>query len=270
MFNKKFEVKLYVPENAEVTGDMPDRWANGLKNAAETMNDRRQAKIPDDETFIHRLAGPSTEGYAPYVPTGFISKSDRSAEAIRGTHSTNITTAFNRWNDKINKAFATSPDGVVAKEFKEKVDASKDIWAIRVGEGVLRLTGNKIRGRGVAPIAAFYLVGDKRAGDWIHADDYADGMPYDIAKIYQRVALKAAVQQRIIQGGMMIINQQLQPSAVTAENSTNTDLLNGLRDPAKCDVFVTTPANDKCFCVWAIDSETNRLYLWIQIGLTTP
>ncbi|MEW6027600.1 MAG: hypothetical protein AB1599_09950, partial [Planctomycetota bacterium] len=237
-FEKKFELKLYVPENAEVAGDMPDRWANNLKNAAEILNDRRQAKIPDDGTFIRRIGGPSTAGYAPYVPPGFISKSDRSAEAIKGTHSSNVTSAFNKWNDKMNSVFATK-DGIVAKEYKDKVEAAKDQWALKVGAKVLRLTGDKIRGRSVAPIAAFYLVGDTRSADWLHADDYSDGAPYDIAKIYQRVALKAAVQQRIIQGGLMIINQQLQASAVTAENSTNTDLLNGLRDPAKSDVFVT-------------------------------
>ncbi len=268
-FNKKFEVKLYVPENAEVAGDMPDRWANNLKNAAEVMNDRRQAKIPDDATFIHRMGGPATAGFAPFVPPGFISKSDRSAEAIKGTHSANVNAAFNKWNDKMNSVFATK-DGIVAKEFKEKVDASKDRWALKVGGGVLRLTGDKIRGRGVAPTTAFYLVGDARAADFLHADDYSDGAPYDIAKAYQRVALKASVQQRIIQGGLMIINQQLQASAVTAENSTNTDLLNGLRDPAKCDVFVAVPAPDTCFCVWAVDPDTKRLYLWIQVGLTTP
>jgi hypothetical protein len=266
-FVKQFELKLYVPEHAEPAGDMPDRWANNLKAAAANMNDRRQAKIPNDAEFIHRLGGPATAGFAPFVPPGFVSKSDRSAEAIKGTHSTNINTAFDRWNDKLNDVFATK-DGIVARDFKAKVDGSKDRWALRAGEKVLRLTGDKVRGRGVAPLVTFYLVGDTRAGDWLHADDYSDGAPYDIAKAFQRVALKAALQQRIIQGGLMIINQQLQASAVTAENNTNTDLLNGLRDPAKSDVFVTTPAADKCFCVWVVEPDTKRFYLWVQVGLT--
>lgn len=266
-FEKKFELKLYVPENAEVAGDMPDRWANNLKAAAEIMNDRRKEKIPDDATFIHKLGGPATAGYAPYVPAGFISKSDRSANGIKGSHATNITSAFNKWNEKLNAFFATV-DGVVAKVFKDRVDAAKDRWALAVGSKVLRLTGDKVRGRGVAPIAIYYLVGDARAADFLHADDYSDGSPYDIAKAYQRVALKASVQQRLVQGGMMIINQNLQASAITAENNTNTELLNGLRDTAKCDVFVTTPAADKCWCVWAIDPDTKRFYLWIQVGLT--
>ncbi|MEW6025686.1 MAG: hypothetical protein AB1599_00115 [Planctomycetota bacterium] len=268
MFTKHFELKLYVPESAEPAGDMPDRWAEGLKRAAEIMNDRRQAKIPDDATFIKDIATPSTKGYGPYVPPGFISKSDRTDSGIRGTHAKNIVTAYSKWNEKINDVFATK-DGVVARDFKARVDNAKDRWALKVMAKTLRLTGDRIRGRGVAPIAAFYLVGDERAQGWISSGDFADGMPYDIAKSRQRVALKAAVQQRIIQGGLMVINQDFKPEALQEENLVNTELLNGMRDPAKCDVFVTTPASDKCFCVWAQDAG-GLLYLWIQTGLTTP
>ncbi|MBI4712222.1 MAG: hypothetical protein HY762_02800 [Planctomycetes bacterium] len=266
MFNKKFEVKLYVPATWEVAGDMPDRWAEGLKRAAEVMNDRRQAKLPDDGTFILRMATPANEGYSPYVPSGFMSRSERSAEGIRGTHAANINQSFNRWNDNLNRAFATV-DGVVAKEFKAKVDAAKDRWAIRIADKALRFTGDRIRGRSVAPIASFYLVGDKRASGWIREADTADGAPYNIARDWERTAVKAAIQQKIIQGGVMITNQGYKTAAMDAENAVNTTLLNGLRDTAKCDAFVTTPASDKCFCVWALDGS-GLLYLHIQVGLT--
>ena len=266
MFTKKFELKLYVPENAEVSGDMPDRWARNLKAAAEEMNDRRQAKIPDDATFILRMATPATKAYSPFVPAGFISKSDRSAEGIRGAHAKNMTTAFNRWNDKSNAAFATK-DGIVAKDYKEKVDASKDRWALQIGAKTLRFTGDKIRGRGMAPIASFYLVGDERASGWIRESDLADGAPYSIARNRQRVSFKAAVQQRLIQGGLMVVNQGLSADAMLAENTVNADLLNSMRDPAKCDAFVAAPAADKCFCSWQLDGS-GLLYLWIQVGLT--
>lgn len=265
-FVKKFELKLYVPVTWEAAGDMPDRWANGLKNAAEVINNRRIEKIPDDGTFISEMAIPANKGYAPYVPSGFVSKSDRSDDGIKGSHAKNVTTAFNFWNDKINRAFATV-DGVVAKVFKDSVDAAKDRWALRVADKTLRFTGDKIRGRSVAPIAAYYLVGDERASGWIRPSDFADGAPYNIAGTRERVALKAAIQQRIVQGGQMVSSQEYSSSALLGENTVNTSLLNKLRDTAKCDPFVITPAPDKCWCVWALDGS-GLLYLHIQVGLT--
>lgn len=267
-FVKKFELKLYVPVHWEVAGDMPDRWANGLKNAAEVMNDRRQAKVPDDGTYISNVAIPANQGFSPFVTPGFVSKSDRTSDAIKATHAKNITTAFDRWNDKINEAFATVGD-VVAKEFKARIDASKDRWAKRIGEKALRFTGDKIRGLGVAPITAYYLVGDTRAKSWVQPSDMADGEPYNIAKDRQRVALKAAIQQRLIQGGLLVVNQELQPAAITAENTVNAQLLDGMRDPLKADAFVAVPAPNTCFCAWALDAN-QLLYLWVQIGLTIP
>jgi hypothetical protein len=261
-FEKKFEIKLYVPENVEVAGDMPDRWANGLKNAAQVMNDRRQEKIPDDGTFIKVMAERSSLNWRPMIDPAFTSKSDRTSKDITDHQATNLETSFNRWNDKINAAFAND-----AVDFKKQVDASKDRWALRVGEKTLRLTGDKIRGRGVAPIAAFYLVGDERAKAWLREGDVGAGDPYDIARTGERVALKAAIQQRFIQGGLTIITSKYNATTILNQNTVNTALLNGLRDGAKCDPFVTTPAPDKCWCVWALDDTF--LYLHIQVGLTT-
>jgi len=238
-FVKKFEIKLYVPEHVEVAADMVARWAGNLKNAAHE--------------------------YRPMIDPAFRSKSDRSSKDITDSQAANLQTAFNNWNDKINRAFATV-DGVDAKGFKEQVDASKDRWALKVGEKTLRLTGDKIRGRGVAPIAAFYLVGDDRAKAWLREGDLGGGDPYNIARAGERVALKAAIQQRLIQSGQMIINSKFDATTILNQNTVNTALLNGLRDPAKCDKFVLTPVANKCWCIWAMDDTF--LYLYVQVGLT--
>ncbi|MFH1231495.1 MAG: hypothetical protein V1709_08385 [Planctomycetota bacterium] len=267
MFTKKFELKLYVPVTWEVSGDMPDKWADGLKNNAERINDRRQAKIPDDGTFILKVADPATKGYALYVPDTYVSKRGRPAGGIRGSHAENIGTAFNDWNDKINAAFATV-DGIVAKVFKEKVDNAKVRWALKVADKTLRLTGDKIRGRSVAPIATYYLVGDERVSGWIREADYADGAPYNITTPRESNAVKAAIQQRLMQGGQLVINQGMQQDAIDAENAVNASLLTKLRETARCDAFVATPAVDKCFCSWQVDGS-GLLYLHIQVGLTT-
>jgi hypothetical protein len=268
MFTKMFELKLYVPPTWEVAGDMPDRWAEGLKNNAERINDRRVAKIGDDGTFILKMATPATEGYALYVPDAYVSKRGRAAGGIRGSHAENLGTAFNKWNTNLNKVFQTV-DGIVAKVFKEKVDSAKDRWAIKMGDKTLRFTGDHIRGRSVAPIASFYLAGDKRASGWIRESDLADGAPYSITSPREVNAVKAAIQQRIIQGGQLVSNQGLQQGALDAENAVNASLLTKLRDTSRCDAFVRDPAVDKCFCSWQVDGS-GLLYLHLQVGLTTP
>lgn len=265
-FQKKFELKLYVPATWEVSGDMPDRWANGLKNNAEIINDRRQEKVPDDGTFINKMATPASKGYAPYVPSGYISKRGRAAESIRGSHTENLKDAFERWNTNLNRVFATV-DGVVAKVFKEKVDNAKDRWAIKVGDKVLWFTGDRIRGRSVTPIAAFYLVGDERAQGWVRESDLVDGAPYSIASDREANALKAAIQQRLVQGGQLIVNCEYHPDAIAAENAVNASLLSKLRDTTKADAFVAAPTADKCFCSWVLD-PTGLFYLHIQVGIT--
>lgn len=267
MFTKYFELKLYVPPTWEVAGDMPDRWAEGLKNNAERINDRRVAKIGDDGTFILKMATPATEGYALYVPDGYVSKKGRAAGGIRGSHAENLSRSFSDWNSKLNAAFATV-DGVVAKLFKARVDSAKDRWALKVGDKTLRFTGDRIRGRSVAPIASFYLAGDKRASGWIRESDLADGAPYSITTPREVNAVKAAIQQRIIQGGQLVSNQGMQQDAMDAENAVNASLLTKLRDTTRCDAFVQDPAVDKCFCSWQVDGS-GLLYLHLQVGLTT-
>ncbi|MFH1228698.1 MAG: hypothetical protein V1701_12460 [Planctomycetota bacterium] len=265
-FEKKFELKIYVLENAEVAGHMPDAWANHLGEAGGLMKDKIDERIPDEVAFINKLVKPSEDGYRPFIDPAFVSRSERTSENIRGTRRENMAKSFARWKANLNKVFDTV-DGVVAKLFKEKVQAAKDRWALKVGAGSLRITGDKIRGRGPAPLVAFYLVGDNRAKDWVGPSGTSDGEPYNIARPGERNALKAAIQQKLIQGGLMVINSGNDPAQITAQNKVNASILNGLRDPAKCDIFVNAPAPDTCYCAWERDEEGNIL-LHVQVGLT--
>lgn len=266
-FVKKFELKLYVPEHYEVAADMVERWAGNLKNSAQTLYDRLTEKISHDEAFISQIAGRATQEFRNFVNPAYITKGSRSADDVKNTHKTNLTTAYDRWNDKLSDVFATK-DGITAKDFKAKVDAAKDRWALKVGAKTLRLTGDKIRGRSVAPIAAFFLAGDLKAIGWLKPSDSAAGTPYDISRPSEASSLKALIQQRLVQGGMMVINSEYEASVILAQNTTNAAVLNGLRDTTKCDPFVNTPAPDKCFCSWAMDG--NILFLNIQVGVTVP
>ncbi len=266
MFNKKFELKLYVPANWEVAAHMADNWEKRLIESAELIKDKIDEKLPDDGTFERDVVNPSSNGYAPMLNPSFMSKSDRTTDNIRATRQGNMVESFQKWKENLAKAFVTV-DGVVAKFFKDRVTAAKDRWALKMGAGALRLTGDKIRGRSVAPITAHYLVGEKRAMGWLSQGDEAQ-MPYNIAKDGQRPSLKAAVMNRLVQGGLMIIKAGSDATAeILRQNTINSELLTGLRDPAKSDDFVAVPAVDTCYCAWETDPE-GRLILHTQVGIT--
>ena len=269
MFNKKFELILRVPENWEVAGHMADNWAKHLSDAAELIKSKIDEKLPDDGTFIRDLVNPSTNAYSPMLNPSFVSRSERSVSNIRDVRQGNMSASFLRWKENMAKAFATV-DGVVAKSFKDKIAAAKDRWAIRMGQGLLRFTGDRIRGRSVAPITAHYLVGDARATVWGGQGDTLDGQPYSVARDGERTSFKAAILNRIVQGGMMITKAGSDATAeITRQNAINTTLINGLRDTAKADVFVTTTGAEECFFLWEVDADS-RLVLHTQVGITVP
>ena len=265
-FEKKFELKLYVPENWEVTGNMADNWEKHLQDAAGDIKDKLDEKLPDDGTFIRDVVNPSSTAYGPMLNPAFVSKSERSPDNIRSIRQGNMAESFARWKANLVKAFATV-DGVVAKSYKDKVSAAKDRWALKMGAGMLRFTGDKIRGRSVAPITAHYLVGELRAMGWLSQGDQAQ-IPYNIARDGERPSVKAAVLNRIVQGGLLIVKSGIDTSAeILRQNTINAGLLTGLRDLAKCDAFVAVPAVDKCYCAWESDPE-GRLILHTVVGLT--
>ena len=266
-FNKKFELKLYVPASWGPAGDMPLRWRDNLKNAAQYMYDRLTAKIPDDGTYINDLATPASKAYRSMLDPAFVSKGGRTSGNIKDAHAKNIGRKFSQWLTNLTKSFATV-DGVQAKSFKEKIDGAIDHWAASVADKSIRLTGDKIRGRSVAPIVSFFLVGDERATSWVKQGDMVDGLPYNITTVLERNAVKASIQQKLIQGGMMVINSEYQQAVIDEQNAINAALLTKLRETARCDAFVATPAVDKCYCSWEMDG--NLLMLHVQVGLTTP
>jgi len=264
-WEKKFEIKAYVPESAEPAGDMPEKWNDGLQNNAERMNDRRLEKIGNDAQFIQRVATPSSQAWRGFVDSSFVAKNERNASEINYAQAKNLATAFNDYNDKLNQAFATV-DGVVAKRFKEAVANAKDIWARAVSEGTLRLTGDKIRGRSVAPIACFWLVGDPLSTAMLReGDELIAGAPYNVALDGLRNSLKSAIQHRLIQAGRAIMHADFLAEEILAQNTITAALLTALADPAKADAFVPVWSATTNCCSFEKEGALFRLH--IQVGL---
>jgi len=264
----ELQCKLYAPDVQEAAADMPPKWSGGLVNNAPTINDRRKQSVPDDGTFNTKVAIPSNAGFSPMIDASFVSKSERNATMIKQVHYDNLKKAFGKWNDALDYAFETV-NSVEAKRFKDAVLAKQDNWAVAVALKTLRITGDKVRGRGVAPIAAYLLVGDPRAMSMLRpSDEWLDGAEYNIARDGERPALKSAVQLGLIQTGLAIISSDFDGAIITAQNAILVTLLNGLRDAAKADAFATPYDPAKSYIAWVKDVNTGKFYLHLQVYKT--
>jgi len=262
----KFHCNLVVPATQEAAGDMPPKWENGLISNASVINDRRQASVSSDGVFNTKIAIPSSDGFSPMIDASFVSKSERTATMIKQKHLFNLSNSFGKWSKALDLSFATV-GGVVAADFKNKVTNKKDNWAISVANTTLRITGDKVRGRGVSAIAAYMLVKDARVMGMLRIGDlWIAGAPYNIARTGERPAVKAAVQQALIQTGLNIIIANFDATIIDEQNDVLASMLTGLRDLAKAEVFVNPSDPTKSFAVWVKDPTTGQFYLDLQVA----
>ncbi|GAI24803.1 unnamed protein product, partial [marine sediment metagenome] len=224
----KLDIKITVPTSVEVAGDMPDKWADGLTNNAERMNDRRIAKIPDEGTFQSKVAVPSTNKFSPMIDSAFESNSGRNQANIIRAQYKNLANSFDDWDAKLALAFATV-DGVVAKRFVDQVNNSKDRWATAVAAKTLRATGDKIRGT-ILGQACYWLTGDYRANQMTNHLELVAGAPYDYTYYAMKGPFKAGFMGKIVQALIMILNADFLAAEITAQNTRVNALCQIYRD----------------------------------------
>lgn len=256
-FVKELEMRLYVPAVSTPPADMGKKWTEGSKNAALYAYDRLIKKIGFDGAFIDTMVTPSSRAYKPMINPSFISKSGRTADEIIQAQAENMAGKFPQWFKNVKKAYAED-----AAVYKDKIDTSEEDWVREASKTCYRLTGSK-KMRSVAPIAVHFLAGEKSAVGWTHEGDKVDGAPYNIARERERSSLKAALEQRLMQGGCAVINSKYQETIMNVENVVNASLLNGLRNPATCGEFSPTLTTDKCFCGWEMDETLFLLHIVI-------
>ncbi|MDI6733584.1 MAG: hypothetical protein QME51_06760 [Planctomycetota bacterium] len=261
----KFKIQLQVSNATEPSADMPEKWADGLKTNAERINLRREEVISTEDNFNTKLVQPAHAGWSPMLDPSFVSESEHNAEEIRYAHKKNLANSFGQYEDKLNYLFE-EVGGVPAKRFKDAVDSAKHHWAEAVVNGVLRFTGDKVRGRGPAVLAVYWMTNHKKAETWLReGDQILHGTPYNIAFDWQRTTFKAAVQQKLIQAGMQILHAEFEESIITRQNTIIKDILNGLIDPAKCSPFAYPYNPNASFCAYVADGPV--FYLDVQIWM---
>ncbi len=225
----QFDITITIPVSVEAAGDMPNKWASGLTNNAELINDRRKEKIPDEGTFQSKIAVPSSTKYSPMIDAAFLSQAGRNRANINRAQYKNLADNFNHWNDKLDLSFA-EVDGVVAKRFKDQVNNSKDNWATEVAAKTLRATGDKIRGT-ILGQALFWTTGDPLANGMTNLMAIIDGGPYQAIHIGRAQAFRAAMMGMQVQACIQIITADFLVAEIAAQNTRLQNLCNAMIEP---------------------------------------
>lgn len=226
----ELDIKITVPTSVEPAGDMPDKWAAGLTNNAQLINDRRIAKIPDEGIYQSLVAEQSSTKWSPMIDAAFVSQSGNNQANIIRKQYKNLANSFNQWNLKLGLAFDTV-DGVVAKRFKDQVNNSKDSWAEAVANKTLRATGDKIRGT-ILGQAVFWMTGDPNASKLVNHLELITGAPFAFMAVSRRNFWKAGIVGQMTQSLITILDADFLAAEVAAQNDILVVLCNAVKTAA--------------------------------------
>jgi hypothetical protein len=114
-------------------------------------------------------------------------------------------------------------------------------------------------GAGCVGLAVFWMTGDPTVQRHLRGDDkIIAGGPINIA--INRPTLKAALVQRLIQSGRILVQADWNPTEITAENDKNNLIIKGLQLPA----YVPFATGAASHCDWIVID--GRKYLEVQVS----
>jgi len=240
---------------------LSELWGKSMSEKAELINQRRLTRIPDEETFLNRMADSAEEGYRSYPNPAFLSRQGLIASDIITNHASNVKQSFEKYNDAWQYMFETV-DGVPAKRFKDKVARSKSAFGKGVAARTLPLTGFKDEGRGPVAIAGLWLTGDHKVlRDLRSGDRVEEGGPIRICLPDNCSGFRAALTQRLIQAGATILKAHLTDSVISAHNDRTNRLVQSMIDPGLgLTPFATVGLSHVNFT-----KENSQLFLEIQV-----
>ncbi|MBI4835158.1 MAG: hypothetical protein HY811_10160 [Planctomycetes bacterium] len=208
-------------------------WADGLSNNAEKMDDRIKTSIPDEMTYLSKLADTSELEFRRVIDPSFTNRKGEDKNKINATQAYKIRKSYPKYQRNRTHMFETV-DGVTAKRFKDRVQASQDTYAERVSETTLAFTGIKSLESGPARIVIFWLTGDPKARGLIRPADriMAPSEPFSVTTPEKRNLLRQALSTRLIQSGMRIVHSALSGSIITEMNNVGNSVVQGYLDPS--------------------------------------
>ncbi|HLD36288.1 MAG TPA: hypothetical protein VJC37_06165 [Planctomycetota bacterium] len=220
----KLDLLVTIPLNVEPAGDMPNKWAEGLTSNAMRIHDRMLASLPFDGEYQSKLAEPANQKWNPMIDAAFVSEAGKTQPNIQRAHYKGVAGGYNKFLENYEAAFATV-DGIEAKRFKERVTNAKNRWAEKVGQGVLRITGDKIRGR-IVPQILYWMTGDKRASKMTKHMEVIAGLPYDFTASGLRQQFRSALSSLLVTAGITILKADMDSTEILDQNARLVDLAN--------------------------------------------
>jgi hypothetical protein len=215
---------------------VPDRireqWAEGLKNNAARFHEKRQQIIPNQESFMHKIAETSHKQFGDMLDPNFQSRAGLNKRAIVNKHSVNLSSpeAYQKYRTKLGFMFE-EVDGVPAKRYKERIDLTKGHYGPAVIKKLLAFSGTKVEGKGPAAVASLWLTRDPTTEGQISGKDkILEGGPTLITKPAHRAGFKAALTGRLIQAGSAIVRSGNEPGTIQEQNDLTNDQINGFVD----------------------------------------
>ncbi|MBI4711969.1 MAG: hypothetical protein HY762_01480 [Planctomycetes bacterium] len=256
-------LELFVPVKEPPRQQSVDQWAESFKLNTGRIIEKLRAKIPDLKAYLENLANPAGRGWKDVINPAFKSKSGADAASLKDKHQSNLNRTYNKFDTALAHIFETI-DEEVGKRFKEIIDNKKDLFAEGMADRTLRFTGDKIRGRGITPLAAMWLSGDITVADLLRpGDKILYGGPVDVSKPGLRPQLRAGLVSRLMQSGMAIVYSEYSPTRIATENTLINSFLSALRDNTVYEEFVEPLTPLKSHCGYYM--ESGQLFLRIQV-----
>ena len=151
-------------EPLAVPSDVKDKWKDTLLLRRELIYSRLLTKIPDEDSFISRIAEPSHEAWKAFVSTEW---PDYYLVTLK--QNIKLSVAFGKWQPAVIDAF--QPGGRFENGVQLKVDRL-DMLKYTLGNVGVRYLG---WGPGYKAVGA--ITGDLRISRYIEADETLNGTP---------------------------------------------------------------------------------------------
>ena len=209
---------------SDVVNEIISKWESTLLARRDLIYHRLLTKIPDEPSFLSRIADASADQWeafvSPYYPR---------ADFIKLKQRVKISIAYPRWNSAVIQAF--SPGGI----FEQNVTAKKD----RLAQVIYTLANVGVRYMGWGPgyKAVGALTGDKRITRYIGANETLVGEPVNVFPEGVVKFVRPALIALLTQGAVLATyaNEKglsdLRDLVITTVNSDLDTIVNGLKKP---------------------------------------
>ncbi|MFC1525129.1 hypothetical protein ACFL5I_01940 [Planctomycetota bacterium] len=256
-------VIIAIPRLTEVPARIVEKWTKHLEGSTEQIKEGIKKRIPDGKRFVHRVAESAQRGYSDFVNKDFRSRAGLSQEQIAARYHEKLAHSYEKYKDGVDYMYETV-DGKPAQRFKDRVNKSTKHYSKGAGKTVLCFAGTKLEGLGPAPKAAAWLSGDhKIIGDMTGADQVHEGGPFLVTTKTKRPSLRSALNQRLIQAGVIITDCKNKPTMMKEQNDLTNELIQGLVDKTLNLVEFQTGGDSR---VDYFLDKNGQVYLDIQVS----